>query len=1234
MWIEKLDLSGWGAKDGPVLCFAGPPKGFVLVVGDNEVGKSTARMAISALFFGISDEAEFFGRNASAAIGAGVVLPSGEALDLVRKQMGRQFQLCVLNELKQEVILPDDELRKITGPLDRESYRRLFCFDHLDLETGSEALLEEDGDLGRILVQTALGRTSLTEAKSSMAERTKDLLSPKAGLIRQMIRDHQEKMKVANQKRISTSKVESIENEIGALESGLQGLREQKSSLSERREKLTRIRSNIPRLRKLEDLKHQLKEIRSRSWIGDNRWADQAEQTTQELDRLREELIRTQGELADLDSRLGGELALDDLATKVMSNRNAISQLVTKTHSYEQALRQQEELARELETSQERAQAIRASLGIGSEQEPPSAISLEALADRAQELSDKRKDLERATSFLQEAETALTKQTNELQALGEPLDPSKLVELRNSATTHQTEIVKETEEAKSALEHWAKAREIFSTLRWKPTTLATSTMEQLANIPVLSISQVDMVGGKGRELQDGLRDLGQTLEKLQDRKAELESQITTLQRVSLPSKEHLADWRAQRDTHWTEIRRRWLNREAPRPDDQRLAEDLTREITAADQSADALIDNADALAQLARIEQALEDNEVELQACKEEIRTREEGLRELKAEWEQRCSTLGIEHMEPEEMRTWLEDFSRFKQSVLDAKKSEDNRMHYSDILSQVTSSLEEELSRWTPHDQAPADPRELTGSQMTPKILWGLRLKSALDRANALLSNEQERLRKIELARQALAQAQEGFDKAKNELATIQKAYSRAEQGLSCALEELRLPGNLTPEAATKAIDGFRELSTELQNQARVHSELEKHRGFQVSMDLEARRIWDLVRKPTPYPATLDLIDNLRQELQRTEELHARQEELRQKRDVLAHRIDYLGGQLAGCFQVATDLLARAASEGPTETEMPPEFAERATCILDQLQPLLERTKSAHELQRQLQETERELRDANPDYTLDDLRQEAEELSHAKDLSSGDPLQDEIEALGEQIAQLERQAEEHAIALGNKQAERSAMDTEQDAVVLEQQAMNSLAAAGQAIREYVPLVLAQAILARVEEDMSHSPQMDAFLAQASKWFNQLTRDSFDHIEVDHRYRASSSKSGTRRKNAGSTAKGSENPILKAVRKDGSGQERSLEIRQLSEGTRDQLFLALRLAGIAHQSQNNDALPIILDDVLVNFDNDRASAALEVLAELGQEMQVLCFTHHRHLADLAKPLEDQGRLSLVEMAKG
>jgi uncharacterized protein YhaN len=74
----------------------------------------------------------------------------------------------------------------------------------------------------------------------------------------------------------------------------------------------------------------------------------------------------------------------------------------------------------------------------------------------------------------------------------------------------------------------------------------------------------------------------------------------------------------------------------------------------------------------------------------------------------------------------------------------------------------------------------------------------------------------------------------------------------------------------------------------------------------------------------------------------------------------------------------------------------------------------------------------------------------------------------------------------------------------------------------------------------------------------------------------------------------------------------------LSDGTRDQLYLALRLAAIEHHVETVSPCPVILDDILINADNARASATLKVLCDLARRTQVLFFTHHRHLEQLGR----------------
>lgn len=74
----------------------------------------------------------------------------------------------------------------------------------------------------------------------------------------------------------------------------------------------------------------------------------------------------------------------------------------------------------------------------------------------------------------------------------------------------------------------------------------------------------------------------------------------------------------------------------------------------------------------------------------------------------------------------------------------------------------------------------------------------------------------------------------------------------------------------------------------------------------------------------------------------------------------------------------------------------------------------------------------------------------------------------------------------------------------------------------------------------------------------------------------------------------------------------------MSDGTADQLYLALRLASLEQFLEKNEPLPFVVDDILLRFDDDRAVGTLKVLSDLSEKTQVIFFTHHDHLIRLAE----------------
>src|ERR1035441_6153130 len=94
----------------------------------------------------------------------------------------------------------------------------------------------------------------------------------------------------------------------------------------------------------------------------------------------------------------------------------------------------------------------------------------------------------------------------------------------------------------------------------------------------------------------------------------------------------------------------------------------------------------------------------------------------------------------------------------------------------------------------------------------------------------------------------------------------------------------------------------------------------------------------------------------------------------------------------------------------------------------------------------------------------------------------------------------------------------------------------------------------------------------------------------------------------------------------------SIALDGMSDGTRDQLYLALRLARMELYARDHEPIPFILDDILIKFDDARSIAAIRALADLAKHTQVLLFTHHQHLVDLARENLNASELSVSEIA--
>eukprot|EP00913_Durusdinium_trenchii_P023315 g21893.t1 len=262
--------------------------------------------------------------------------------------------------------------------------------------------------------------------------------------------------------------------------------------------------------------------------------------------------------------------------------------------------------------------------------------------------------------------------------------------------------------------------------------------------------------------------------------------------------------------------------------------------------------------------------------------------------------------------------------------------------------------------------------------------------------------------------------------------------------------------------------------------------------------------------------------------------------------------------------------------------FAQAGAADEDEFERMAEALNSRAELEELLDIAQQELRDAaatEPDLAVveDDLRvfddQRNSECIEMLELEIGE-IETDLQAACEKVG-------------GIKQAiETLANDRRLSKLKYEQARVRE--SIQQQMEEWFGIQLAERGFdaVRTEYERGRQPKV---LAAAGRYFEQLTEGQYRNLWT---------------------------PLGRRTLCIDDDRGRTRMVDQLSGGTREQLFLALRLATIDHLREQGVELPMVLDDVFVNFDENRTGSAIRTLSEYARRgQQVLFFTCHRHIAD-------------------
>lgn len=387
--------------------------------------------------------------------------------------------------------------------------------------------------------------------------------------------------------------------------------------------------------------------------------------------------------------------------------------------------------------------------------------------------------------------------------------------------------------------------------------------------------------------------------------------------------------------------------------------------------------------------------------------------------------------------------------------------------------------------------------------------------------------------------------------------------------------------EALADALAAIEGVAEELTSRADVVRQIAGMEADARAFAEETAAVLAALGRSSAEPATR-VVAALAAEWRRAEGARERLAGLTAERDRLSREKDKAAAQRLAAERVIDGLRERIGAEDEAALDSAAAAAgERARLIAT------------------IRETEAELAGlAGPD-GLDALAAEVAALS---------PEEEAIAqaSLTERRADVAAAREEVGRALAEAEAAFARAAQDSSAADAQQIVADSAAAMGAAAEAHVEAVAAAALLRWVLD--RHRQQNQApLIDRAGTLFATVTAGAFAGLGVDYDEQ--------------------DRPAIRAIRAGGT----AVGVEALSEGTRDQLYLALRLGAI---ETGQHALPIVCDDLLITADDERAAAMLRVLAVAARRNQVLLFTHHAHLIDVARGALGEGgfRLHRLEPA--
>ncbi|HHO49137.1 MAG TPA: hypothetical protein ENN06_11930 [Desulfobacteraceae bacterium] len=1157
MRLKRLDLEAFGPFTGRTLVFDSGAPGLHVVFGPNEAGKSTSLRALKALLYGFPERTADNFQHANEQLLVGGCLQGSD---------GRELTFFRRKKRKADLLDPDGNplepgvLAALLQGMDPALFESLYGIDHRTLVEGGEDILAQRGKAGQALFAAGAGISSLKRVLDSL-DAEADALFKARGSRQQInlaITDYKELKKIVREASIPSARWKEHNKRLQEAEDELARLEEKNRKTRAEAQRLERLNRAIPLLGDLENLRHKMQEL-GKVVVLPQEFQQQLREVEQGIRETGVQIAKDRARLERLTARQD-ELLLN---RKLLEHGEAIEDLHQRLGAYRAGQRDRGRL-------DGMRIALRRESGARIEEIRPD-LKLED-ADSLRPVLGRRRTIHALVSrfevLTQQAEQA-RKEKDEAQQDLDQIEKTlaELPPVRESGDLKKSvllarragDIDAQTEEL--SREITAGKKEWWAKL--KRLGLWAGELEQL---PELTLplpetvrryeAEYDALATEKRQLK---RDRGKTEAELHAALVESKEEAWA---GELPSEQDLEAARRKRLQGWLILRRRWIDgedvgQEAVAYDPERpVHEAFEQHVARADHIADRLRREAGRIARAAALQARVEGLEETIGDMARQERELEEQEARLGLAWRKEWESVHIDPLSPREMLAWLADIDTLRFRVTDILNRESEVAEKKVKRQQYRLSLMREL-------EVMGEKTAFPGRELAPVLVFAESVLEEIDRCRV----EADRLRdRQSQVRHALERAAKMETDTTAALADWKKNWATSLAGLG--LKEQVLPSEAV-DLLEIIDDCLNRIKQADELQSRINGIDRDMAGFceDVAVLLGKTALPELTGLP-PDQAVLQLSSLL--------DTNRRHNSLRQKNseEVEALTLEIEKGEKI-LYSLHKRLAGLLAAAGCGRIENLPEAIRRS----GEYQGLQEKISAAESSLAQmsdglpLKELKRQAQDTN----VDELPAMIAAL-HRLTSEELEPRITEIyKLIGEERGELRRTD-------GNARAAEAA------------EKMEGIAARIRRLADQYTRLRLAAMLLKNEIERYREEHQDPVLRIASGYFAKLTLHSFAGLRTDI-------------DDAG-------NPVLVGVRADKS----RLGVAAMSAGTRDQLYLALRLATLEWRLANSEPLPFIVDDILINFDDARARATLEALADLGEKNQVILFTHHRRIVDDAHEL--------------